>query len=384
MQIIADENIPFIREAFTSLGEIHTVVGRHLNRADLGEANVLLVRSVTQVNEKLLAGSAVRFVGTATIGFDHIDLDYLQQQGIGFASSPGSNATAAAEYVISALLIIAEQQGFQLRDKTVGIIGCGNVGSRVLTKLKALEVDCIIHDPPLLEKNSRLDYVDLESVLSADIITLHLPFSKTGCHPTYHLVNTDFLAKLRKDVILVNTSRGAVVDETALLETLAAHPAMTVILDVWKNEPLINPLLLQRAALGTPHIAGYSFDGKVRGTSMLYSAICDYFQHSPIWQAQTCLPKPPLTRLSFSKTVNDNDNVAIHSAVMACYDVRRDDAALRRITCAIEPGTYFDNLRKHYPIRREFGCIEIELPLEKTELAKQLRGLGFKVLPAAP
>ncbi|MDM8559211.1 4-phosphoerythronate dehydrogenase PdxB [Candidatus Parabeggiatoa sp. HSG14] len=377
MQIIADENIPFVREAFTSLGEIRTVVGRHLSHIDLAEASVLLVRSVTQVNEKLLAGTTVRFVGTATIGLDHIDLAYLQQQNIGFASSPGCNATAAAEYVISALLITAEQQGFQLRDKTVGIIGCGNVGYRVLTKLEALGVHCIIHDPPLNEKNSHLNYVDLDTVLSADIITLHVPLSKTGYYPTYHLVNADFLAKLQKDVILVNTSRGAVVDETALLETLANCPAISIILDVWKNEPNINPLLLQRATLGTPHIAGYSFDGKVRGTEMLYSAVCDYFQHPPIWQAQTFLPTSPLTHLSFSTTVDDN--TAINTAVMACYDVRRDDAALRRMTQATHPSTYFDNLRKHYPMRREFSCIEIELPPEKTELAKQLRGLGFQV-----
>ncbi len=368
MQILADENIPYVQTAFATLGEVRTIVGRHLSRADLGEAEILLVRSVSRVNEKLLAGSAVRFVGTATIGLDHIDLDYLQQQGIGFASAPGSNATAAAEYVVSALLIMAQRQGWALRDKTVGIIGCGNVGSRVLNKLNALGVNCLIHDPPLQNPN----YVDLETVLSADIITLHVPLEKSGAYPTYHLVNTDFLAKLQDNVILINASRGAVVDEVALLEALNACPTMTIILDVWENEPNINPLLLQRTALGTPHIAGYSLDGKVRGTEMLYTAVCDYFQHPRTWQAQTSLPPPPLTRLSFSKTVENN--VAIHTAVMASYDVRRDDAALRH------PSGYFDHLRKNYPVRREFNCIEIELPAEKSALAAQLRGLGFIVV----
>ncbi|MEN8215952.1 MAG: 4-phosphoerythronate dehydrogenase [Pseudomonadota bacterium] len=371
MEIIADENIPYVHTAFASLGEVRTVIGRHLNRADLGDAEVLLVRSVTQVNEKLLAGSAVRFVGTATIGLDHIDLNYLSKKSIAFASAQGSNATSAAEYVISALLIIAERQGFQLGDKTVGIIGCGNVGSRVLKKLKALGVECIIHDPPLQEKTGNRDYVDLDSVLCADIITLHVPLSKGGRYPTEHLINADFLAKLQDKVILVNTSRGAVVDETALLERQAARPTMTTILDVWKNEPNINQLLLQRASLGTPHIAGYSFDGKVRGTEMLYAAVCEN------QQAQITLPAAPLTRLTFSNTIDDK--AAIQTAVMASYDVRRDDAALRRISQATQPSAYFDNLRKNYPMRREFSCVEIELPAEKSALAAQLRGLGFTV-----
>jgi len=211
-------------------------------------------------------------------------------------------------------------------------------------------------------------------VLGADIITLHVPLTKAGRYPTEHLVNADFLSKLQDQVVLVNTSRGAVVDEKALLERLVARPSMSAVLDVWKNEPNINQLLLQRVALGTPHIAGYSFDGKVRGTEMLYAAACDYFQQTQ--QAQITLPAPPLRRLSFSSAIDD---AAIQIAVMACYDVRRDDAALRRISTAPQASVYFDNLRKDYPMRREFSCVEIELPAEKSALAAQLRGLGFTV-----
>ena len=377
MQILADENIPFVKELFTNLGSVHTVLGRDLSHANLGDAEILLVRSVTQVNDKLLANSGIRFVGTATIGLDHIDLDYLQQQQIGFTSAPGSNAIAVAEYVLSALLIIAQRQNFQLHDKTVGIIGCGHVGSQVLNQLQALGIKCLIYDPPLQEQKPSSMYVDLKTVLSADIITLHIPLEKTGRYPTYHLVNREFLAQLRDDAILLNTSRGAVVDETALLETLARRPAMTVILDVWQNEPNINPFLLQQVTLGTPHIAGYSFDGKVRGTEMLYAAVCDYFQISPTWTAKTSLPEPPLTHLAFSKTVDDNN--ALHTAVMASYDIRRDDAALRQMKHATQPGIYFDQLRKNYPVRRELSCIKIELPPEKATLAAQLKGLGFQI-----
>lgn len=377
MQIIADENIPFVDIAFANLGEVRTVAGRDLSYADLGEAEILLVRSVTPVNEKLLANSAIRFVGTATIGLDHIELAYLHHRGIGFANAPGCNATAAAEYVISALLVIAERQGFNLSNKTVGIIGCGNVGSRVLKKLTALNINCLVYDPPQQEQRGNLDYVDLETVLTADIITLHVPLEKNGRYPTYHLISEPVLKRLSHQVVLINTSRGAIIDETALLNQLAIHPQMTVILDVWNNEPDINPLLLQRAALSTPHIAGYSLDGKVRGTEMLYAAVCHYFQKSPVWQSQTSLPAPPLTRLTFSNQIDDN--TAIRTAVMACYDIRRDDATLRRLEQTIQPKTFFDSLRKYYPVRREFDCVKIELPTEKTQLAKQLKGLGFQV-----
>ncbi|WP_069469883.1 4-phosphoerythronate dehydrogenase [Candidatus Marithrix sp. Canyon 246] len=352
MQIIADENIPYVHQAFAEFGEVRTIVGRNLTAADLNNAEILLVRSVTKINAQLLAASSIRFVGTATIGLDHIDLNYLQQQAIGFASAPGSNATSAAEYVVSALLIMAERQGFQLSDKTVGIIGCGNVGSRVLKKLTALGMTCFVYDPPL----GKID--DLENVLAADIISLHVPLSKDGDHPTYQLVNEQFLASLRNDVILINTSRGDVVDENALLKRLTTCPNMQVILDVWQAEPNINQSLLQRAALATPHIAGYSFDGKVRATEMLYKAACNFFKKSPTWQAD--MPSP--SRLYVSD---------IHTAVMESYDVRRDDAELRRRT------SEFDKLRKNYPVRREFSCIEIELPAVSSQLATCFKELGY-------
>ena len=338
---------------------------------------MLLVRSVTPVNANLLTDTKIRFVGTATIGYDHIDLRYLEEQGIGFASAPGCNATAASEYVISALFVISERQGFELQEKTVGIIGCGNVGSRVWQKLKALGVHCLLYDPPLQEKTGSQGFVDLETVLSAQIITLHVPLKKTGIYPTYHLVNTEFLDKLRHDVILINTSRGNVIDENALFKKLNAHPTMTAILDVWKNEPRINLFLLQRVALGTPHIAGYSLDGKARGTEMIYTQTCHFFNQPQIWNIQDALPEPPLTQLSFSKTVEDK--VALKTAVMACYDVRRDDTMMRLIVQSSHSHMLFDNLRKDYPIRREFNCVDIHLPVEKKESAVKFRGLGFTV-----
>ncbi len=378
MHIIADENIPFVKAAFSTLGAVDVLPGRHITRADLQTADMLLVRSVTKVNQALLAGTSVKFIGTATIGYDHIDLNYLQQHHIGFANAPGSNANSAAEYVISALLIVVQQRDFDLTQKTVGIIGCGNVGSRVLQKLKALGMQCLVYDPPLQAKQpTAYDFVDLDTVLTTDILTLHVPLEKQGEHPTYQLVNKEFLAKLHNDAILINTARGDVVDEPALLDALEKRPNLSVVLDVWPQEPNINPKLLEKVILATPHIAGYSFDGKVLGTQMIYQAVCNYFRLTPHWQLKDFLPDPPLKSLVFTNTIADS--AAIFKAVMACYDIRQDDAKLRLITQQKQIGAFFDHLRKHYPLRREFSCVTIDVPSEKQQLAIWLRGLGFKV-----
>lgn len=377
MKILADENIPHIVSAFSTIGTVHTIAGRTITPKDLKNIDILLVRSVTKVDKQLLNGSAVRFVGTATIGFDHIDLDYLKQHNIGFASAPGCNANSAAEYVLSTLLVLAQQQHFKLRDKTIGIIGCGNVGSNVLQKLQALGVRCLVNDPPLQEAQNRDAFVDLETVLQADIVTLHVPLEKSGLHPTYHLVNRPFLSQLKEHAILLNISRGDVVDEAALMYCTMNRPDLTVALDVWAHEPSINPLLAQKATIATPHIAGYSLDGKLRGTEMLYTAVCHYFQYKPTWQATDHLPQPAVSEIHFSD--NNTDTEALFTAVTACYDVRRDDALLRHMFQQAQPATYFDYLRKNYPARREFSSLNIVLPRNKTTLAKKLKMLGFVV-----
>ena len=378
MHIIADENIPFVKTAFSTVGSVDVLPGRQITHADLQTADILLVRSVTAVNQTLLQNTPVKFVGTATIGYDHIALDYLQQQRIGFANAPGCNATSAAEYVISALLVMAQRRDFELSQKTVGIIGCGNVGSRVLQKLNALGIKCLIYDPPLQAKQPDVHtFVDLDTVLTADVVTLHVPLEKQGDHPTYHLVNQAFLDKLSDDAILINTARGDVIDEAALFTALEKHPNLSVILDVWPQEPNINLDLLQKVELATPHIAGYSFDGKVLGTQMIYQAVCHYFGFSPTWDKHTFLPEPPLKKLVFTDSATDE--MALFKAVMACYDIRQDDAKLRLITQKQKIGEFFDHLRKHYPLRREFSCVTVDVPQEKQQLMSWLRGLGFQV-----
>ena len=377
MKIIADENIPCVEQAFASLGDVSLVSGRGMQPQQVRDADILLVRSVTRVDASLLEGSSVRFVGSATIGFDHVDRHYLQQQQIGFATAPGSNATSAAEYVVSVLMALSEQQGFDLAGKTVGIIGCGNVGSRVHQKLSALGMNCRVNDPPLQAGGGHDDFVSLNEVLQADIVTVHVPLTTNGPHPTFHLVNEVFLDSLKPAAIFINTSRGAVADNRALDALLARRNELSVVLDVWEDEPAISASLLQQVDLGTPHIAGYSYDGKLRGTEMIYRAVCDYFAQPVQWQAADELQRVA----SIDMRSREAGSALARAAVLGAYDVRQDDARLRATLSlpAAERASAFDRLRKDYPVRREFTESTVLLDEPAGEFGELLSGLGFEV-----
>jgi len=379
MHIIADENIPSVARAFASLGEVTLLPGRGMQPSQVRDADILLVRSVTRVDERLLQDSRVRFVGSATIGFDHVDRGYLAGRGIGFATAPGSNATSAAEYVVSALLALAGQQGLELRGRTAGIIGCGNVGSRVRHRLCALGMHCLVNDPPLQAQGGHDDFVDLDTLLQADVITLHVPYTRDGDHPTHHLADAALLARLRPGAVFINTARGAVTDNAALDRLLAARGDIAAVLDVWEGEPDIRLSLLEKVRLGTPHIAGYSLDGKLRGTEMIYHAACAHFGQPVEWRAADDLPAGPSLDL---RSLRGAPLLAgLQQAVFACYDVREDDARLRQITAlpAAERPACFDRLRKEYPLRREFPQARVTTGDPGGELAQALAVLGFCV-----
>ncbi len=378
MKIIADENIPFVQQAFSTLGEVITCPGRDITTQTIANADILLVRSVTSVSPELLEGSKLKFIATATIGLDHVDVDYLREQSIGFASAPGSNANSVAEYVLSALFVLGERQVFELHEKTVGIVGCGNVGSKVLAKLQSLGVKCLVNDPPLQEQTEGQQFVELPEVLSADIITLHVPLERGDRYPTYHMIDEVFLSRMQKGAILINTSRGSVIDESALNCALN-EGNFSAVLDVWEGEPEINTGLLTKVEITTPHIAGYSFDGKVNGTRMIYEAACRNFNVQPSWNPEKCMPEPLLKSLTISKFACDM--AALQKAILACYDIRKDDITLRQIL-NIQPESrrkYFETLRKNYPIRREFNNSIICIPNTSCELANKIQGVGFKV-----
>ena len=373
MKIIADANIPFVHEAFGALGEVVLASGRKIDAACVHKADLLLVRSVTPVNAALLDGSRVRFVATATIGTDHVDLSYLSSHGIGFASAAGSNANSVAEYIVAGLLELASRHKFRLRDKTLGVIGVGNVGSRVVRYAEALGLRVLPNDPPRQRSENLPHFVTLNGLIAeADVITTHVPLKREGPDATIHLFDKERLATLEaRRPILINTARGAVVDNKALLKAIDGAWVHGVVLDVWENEPNILPELLDVADIGTPHIAGYSFDGKVNGTRMIYEAVCKFFSISPIWKPSLPPPEVPLIELTVSS--GEDDEEVLRRVVQCVYDVTADDAALRTNIRA------FDELRAKYPVRREFFNTRLTLRGASDRLRSKFAALGFKL-----
>ena len=372
MRIVVDENIPFGREAFGRLGNVVTLHGRKMDAAAVRDADLLIVRSITKVNRELLEGSRVRFVGTCTIGTDHVDELYLRERGSAFASAPGCNANSVAEYVVAALLVLAKRGGYRLEGKTIGVIGVGNVGSKVVVKCEALGMSVLQNDPPLARANPNdKRFLPLEPLMNADFITLHVPLVKEGPDRTKHLADAVFLKRMKPGAVLLNSSRGAVVDNKAI--------DRTIVLDVWEHEPNINVSFFDRVALGTPHIAGYSYDGKVNGTTMIYQAVCKMLGRKPDWNATPLLPPSPHTCLTLNATGRADEDV-LREAVLTVYNIEADDRRLRAIAGlpAGERGAYFDRLRKEYPQRREFHNTTVTITGGSPVLCAKLAGIGFK------
>ena len=377
LNIVADENIPNVAALFSSLGEVTTVNGRQLSAAQIAQADVLLVRSVTRVDENLLAGSAVKFVGTATIGIDHLDTEYLDRNGIHWTSAPGSNANSVADYVISALCRLDGVIPSLFSGAVVGIIGMGNVGSRVYHRLSQLGVRCCAYDP-LLEQDKYSVLTDLDTVLAADVVCLHTPLTTSGDFPTYHLLDEKRLGQLKPATVLLNAGRGAVIDNQALKQLLSRRDDLCVVLDVWEHEPTIDIELMKLVDIATPHIAGYSLDGKLAGAEMLYQACCDFFEQ---------VESPSLSNTEkrlLPLTEKQQLHRGIKEAVLACYDVAEDDQRLRGglLHCdEAERGAVFDRLRKQYPVRREMGQCQLSgaLVVDLT-LEQALISLGFELI----
>jgi erythronate-4-phosphate dehydrogenase len=376
MLIIADENIPFVKESFGTLGDVVTMSGRNISASAIEKADALIVRSITKVNSGLIEKSHIKFVGTATIGTDHIDLPYLKEKGIAFASAPGSNANSVAEYITSVLLVLAKKNNFSLENKTIGIVGVGNVGSKVCIKAKTLGMKVLLNDPPLFRSTGDKKYLPIENLMNVDIITFHVPLTKNNIDATYHMINKDFLRQLKKGVILMNTSRGPVAQTSALKEALQNKILSDAIIDVWENEPSIDTELLSLVTIGTPHIAGYSYDGKVNGTYMVYKSLCQYLGKTPIWDTLSALVSKGELNID---NRNKNNQTVLLELVNKMYDILEDNDNLKKInTLAVtEQGKYFDKLRKEYRARREFSSIKVKLSKPDKNLEKIIIGLGF-------
>ncbi|MBM95547.1 MAG: 4-phosphoerythronate dehydrogenase PdxB [Oceanospirillaceae bacterium] len=377
MRIFADENIPLLSSFFADLGEVNTFNGRNVTASEIRDAEVLLVRSVTQVDRSLLEGSKVRFVGTATIGTDHIDLDYLKQSDIGFCSAPGCNAQAVVDYVLSVISVLVDARDLPMNGLSVGIVGVGNVGHKLRLRLEEMGVSVVATDPFKTEEQVG-PLTTLDEVLKSDIVTLHTPMTRDGEHPTWHMIGAEQLQAMKDDACLINSCRGSVVDNDALLEHAAANRDFDCVLDVWEHEPELDLNLMDCCLLATPHIAGYSLDGKMRGTEMVYQGVCEHFGFPVRRKLPQFLPEPGIKRVNFSD--QEQEHQALRTAIRAAYEVRVDDGKMRTaMRKADDLRSAFDKLRRNYPMRRDIPTLKIGVPSKCLELQQALRNAGFDV-----
>jgi erythronate-4-phosphate dehydrogenase len=380
LKTIADENIPFVKECFSSIGDVDAVSGRGMEQSILKNADVLLVRSITKVNEKLLDGTRIKFVGTATIGDEHIDKTFLESRGIGFASAPGSNANSVAEYIVATLLSIARKKKINLEGKSIGVVGVGHIGSLVEKKVQALGMQPVLNDPPLQRQTSDDKFRPIQELFDCDFVSLHVPLTYEGDDKTYHMANDKFFNSLKRKCVFINTSRGGVVETKSLKSAINNDKLKAAILDVWENEPDIDYELLRNVDLGTPHIAGYSLDGKVNGMIMIYDAVCKYFGLSSDLNISSFLPDVEEAEVKVDHGDKDQQHV-LHETVQEVYAINRDDFNMREILMVPDQqrGEFFDDLRKNYSVRREFQNTRIILDKPCEGLVKKLVGIGFKV-----
>jgi len=376
MKIVVDENMPHALELFAEFGEVIPLPGRQMQAADLQDADVLLVRSVTRVDAELLATSPrLRFVGTATIGTDHVDKALLAARNIPFFSAPGCNKYSVGDYVLSALLVLAERHELNLSEMSLAVIGAGNTGECVARKAESLGMRVLRCDPPRARAAGQAGetgaFVDYQTALGADIVSFHVPITREGPDATFHLLDEQVIAARPAGQILVNASRGEVWDNQALLARQQGLESLRLVMDVWEGEPEPLRALVPHTEIATPHIAGYSLEGKARGTWMLYQALCQQLGRAARQDLQSLLPAPEVRALTPGQPV---DQALIKQLVHLIYDVRRDDARFRN---RIELPGSFDEQRKHYPERRELSSLHVSGPFASDTLAR----LGFTVQP---
>jgi len=374
MKIIIDDKIPYIKGAFEGVAEVIYLPGSKTTPEIAKNADAIVTRTRTICNEKLLAGSSVKFIATATIGYDHIDTDYCEAQGIKWTNAPGCNSKSVEQYIASTLMVLAETRNLQLKDLCIGVVGVGNVGSKVANVCNLLGMKVLLNDPPRERAEGGNAFVSLKEVMEqADIITLHVPLNMKGDDATFHLGNADFLSQLNKKPVLINSCRGEVIETQAVKQALKNGQLSGFVCDCWENEPDIDLELLSLTTIATPHIAGYSKDGKATGTQMSVEAISDFFGLGlNNWQPSGVeSPTNPIIHID-GKGLNEQDIIA--KAILSTYDIRNDDTAFRNNT------ELFEQLRGDYPTRREFPAFTIDAKNIETTTLDKLIKLGFKLL----
>ena len=374
IRIVADDKIPFLKGALEGVAEVVYLSGNQISKSDLMDANGLITRTRTRCDRELLEGTGVSVIASATIGYDHIDTKYCDAAGITWTNAPGCNSSSVQQYVVSTLLYLASHRELDLRKLTLGVIGVGNVGKKIKNAGEALGMKVFINDPPRARMEGEEGFVPLDELLTeADIVTLHVPLNHGGTDNTFHLVNRDFIAQAKKGAILINTSRGSVVDEVALMEGIGRSDFSDVVLDVFENEPEIDRNLLDAITLATPHIAGYSLDGKANGTAMSVQEVSRHFNLGLDDWRPGDLPLPGQPEL-LGDASQDQERELMWEIFRSTYDVSSDDRRLRST-----PGS-FELLRGEYPFRREPSAYAVRLFQGYQELYTVMEKLGFSVL----
>lgn len=371
MKIVADKQIPFLKGLLEPVAEVCYLGGRDIRKEDIIDADALIVRTRTRCDRELLEGTNIRFIGTTAIGFDHIDQDYCEAKHITWANAPGCNAKAVAQYVTSSLLILAQKYNLNLSEKTLGIIGVGQCGQKVERNARLLGMNILLNDPPRARIEGDKNFDSLDRILEeSDIITLHPTLEKEGPDKTYHLLDAHFFARLKRPIFLINTARGAVIDTQALLQAKHEGKVIDCAIDCWENEPDIDRRLLEQCLITTPHIAGYSSDGKANATRIVLEQLNAFFQlNLPRFVPELPLPECPVFRMP----KNSKDKLA--TALLYAYDPLTDSRPLK------EAPEQFESLRSNYVLRREYRAFKLlNLPDKEGDI---LRAFGF-LLPPHP
>ncbi|MFP4488501.1 MAG: 4-phosphoerythronate dehydrogenase [Bacteroidales bacterium] len=369
MKIIIDRDIPFIKGVLEPYANVEYAEGSSIDHGILIDADAMIIRSRTRCNRELLNGTSVKFIGTTTIGTDHIDLDWCRSEGIVCASAPGCNAASVMQYLASSLAFLVMQYDINPAATTVGLIGIGNIGSMVAVMAEAFGFRVLLNDPPRQREEGDSGFSSVKRIMDeSDILSLHVPLTYKGRDKTFRLADKKFLSGLKEGAIIINTSRGGVIEEEALLNHLRLHRLKAALLDVWSNEPLINRQLLKMTDIGTAHIAGYSVDGKARGTAMIINRLADHFKLPLAGWSPEPLPSPDNHVIDISAFKGDEHHI-ISRAIYHTYAVEDDSTMLRK-----NP-RMFEWLRSNYRRRREFGAYKIQE--DNNGLINRLQKMGF-------
>ncbi|MBW8323132.1 MAG: 4-phosphoerythronate dehydrogenase PdxB [Prolixibacteraceae bacterium] len=373
MKIIIDDKIPYIHGAFERVAEVVYLPGSKTTPEIVKDADAIVTRTRTICNEKLLAGSSVKFIATATIGYDHIDTDYCDAAGIKWTNAPGCNSKSVEQYIASTLMVLAEQKNLKLKELCIGVVGVGNVGSKVVQIGELFGMKVLRNDPPRERAEGSAEFVSLRHVMDeADIISLHVPLNMKGEDATFHLGSESFFSGLKKKPILINSCRGEVVETQAVKAALKSNQISGFVCDCWENEPEIDLELLAMTEIATPHIAGYSKDGKATGTEMSVKAINQFFGLGlENWQPSGVeQPANPVFELDGTGL---SEQEIIAKAILNTYDIRNDDQDFRKNTAK------FEQLRGDYPTRREFPAFTIIPKNVHEKTLDTLKKLGFQI-----